>query len=140
MVMQHLHRGAHKTRDQELIGDLHLQEVIRDSSREDHTLLHRVGVVVLTLGDSGIRSASSSTSPTSLRGVPPHLLVRVVTSNLVHLLLVEDLVEVLGVFHVDSLGTLQLTTHNVHHSIQDRGLQRQSLQWVTQGDHIEFLQ
>ena len=87
-----------------------------------------------------MRSASSSTSPTSLRGVPPHLLVGVVTSSLVHHLLVEDWAEVLGALHVDSLGTLQLIAHNVHPITQDRDLQRQSLQWVIQGGHTESLQ
>ena len=141
--MDPLHRdpGTPIIRGQGAVEGLHLLEVIRgSSSREDHTLQLRVGVVVLTPGDFGMCSASSKISLASLHGVLPHLLVEVAFSSLLHLLLVEDLAGVQDVSHVDSMDTLQFTAHSVPHSIQDRDLQHQSLQWETLGDHTESSQ
>ena len=94
LLVDPVHRdpGTPKIRDQGIVKGLHLLEIIRgSSSREDHTLQLRVGLVVLTPRDFRMHSASRKISLTSLHGVLPHLLVRVVFSSLVHLLLVEDL-------------------------------------------------
>ena len=107
LLVDPLHRdlGTPIIRGQEAVEGLHLLEVI-SSSREDHTLQLRVGVVVLTPGDFRMHSASSKISLASPHGALPHLLVGVAFSSLLHLLLVEDLAGVQDVSHVDSMDTL----------------------------------
>ena len=109
--MQHLGPGTHRVKGQATIGNLSSMVVIRGNGRWGHTLQHRVEVVVLTLRNFEMLITSSAINPINLHRVPTLLPVRVVISSPVHLQLVEELVGVQDVFHVDSLDTLQPTAH-----------------------------
>ena len=77
--------------------------------------------MVPILRDIEMCNTSIAISPISLRRVSTLLLVGVAFNSLVYVLLVEDLVGVQDAFLVDILGTLRPTSHNMLHSILDRG-------------------